>query len=124
MLLLDRMINTLVGDIFNRNYEIHIFNSHTLSQLSYSATLKLRVYPTLDWTSFRSHLFFRHYARAQLFSHTFLSFILSFQTLRSHHTTLILSLSLDSSFYTNIMYFHSSMVTTTTDVIFYSNVFR
>ena len=33
---------------FNRNYKIHIFNSHTLFQLSYSATLKSRVYSTLD----------------------------------------------------------------------------
>ena len=38
------------------------------------------------------------------------------QTLRSHHTTLILSLSPHSFFYTNIMYFHSSMVTTTTSL--------
>ena len=36
------------------------------------------------------------------------------QTLRSHHTTLILSLSPHSSFHTNIMYFHTSMATTTT----------
>ena len=76
-MLVDRIINTLVGDRFNRNYEIHIFNSHTLSQLSYSATLKPRVSPTLDWTSSRSHLFLRHHARAQLFSHTSLSFVLS-----------------------------------------------
>ena len=71
------MINTLVGDRFNRNYEIHIFNSHALFQLSYSATLKPRVYPTLDWAFPRSHLFLRHHARAQLFLHTSLSFVLS-----------------------------------------------
>ena len=120
-LLVDRIINTPVGDRFNRNYEIHIFNSHTLFQLSYSATLKSRVYPTLDWVSSRSHLFFRHHTRAQLFSH--ISFIRSFfchgisQILRSHHTTLILSLSPHSSFHTNIMYFHSSMATTTTSLV-------
>ena len=40
------LINTLVGDRFNKNHQIHIFNSHTLFQLSYSATLKSRVYFT------------------------------------------------------------------------------
>ena len=111
-----RSNNKYTGWRFHRNYEIHIFNSHTLFQLSYSATLKPRVYPTLDCTSSRSHLFFRHHARAQLFSHTSLSFVLSsaVKYLRSHRTTLILSLSPHSSFHTNIMYFHSSMVTTTT----------
>ena len=95
---MDRIINTLVikinRDKFNRNYEIHIFNSHTLFQLSYSATLKPRVY--LDWASSRSHLLFRH-ARAQLFSHTSLSFVLSsaIKYLKhSDHTTPLFTLTL------------------------------
>ena len=94
----------------------------TLTLYFNSATLKSRVYPTLDWASSRSHLFFRHHARAQLFS--YISLIRSFfcpgisQTLhRSHHTTFILSLSPHSSFHTNIMYLHSSMATTTTNII-------
>ena len=37
-MLVDRMINTLVGDRFNRNYEIHIFNSHTLLHSSLAIT--------------------------------------------------------------------------------------
>ena len=86
-------MNTLVGDRLNKNYEIHIFNSDTLFQLSYSAALKSRVYPTLDWASFRSHLFFRHLSsRSAVLA--YISLIRSFfcpgisQTLRSHHTTL------------------------------------
>ena len=103
-MLVDRIINTLVGDRFHRNYKVHIFNSHTLFQLS--ATLKPRVYPTLDWASSRSHLFFRHHARAQLFSHTSLSFVHSsaMEYLKhSDHTTPLL--------YSHSRHIHSSIQT-------------
>ena len=109
LLLMNRMINTLVGDRFNRNYEIHIFNSHILSQLSYSATLKPRVYLTLDWASSRSHLFFRHHARVQLFSHTSLSFVFSSAMKyfkNSDHTTPLL--------YSYSRHTHSSIQTSCT----------
>ena len=63
-----------------------MFNSHTLP-LSYSATLQPRVSLTLDWASSRSHLFFRHHARAELFSHTSLSFVLSSAMKYLKHST-------------------------------------
>ena len=87
-----------------------MFNSHSLSRLSYSASLKPRVSHTLDWSSFRPH-FVLNCSR-----NTSLSFVLSsaMKYIRSHRTTIICTLSPHSSFYTNIMYIHSSMVTTTT----------
>ena len=97
---------------------IKLINSHTLSlifcytQASRLSNSRLGIFPiTLVFSSPCS--------RSTVLA--YISLIRSFfcpgisQTLRSHHTTLILSLSPRSSFHTNIMYFHSSMVTTTTD---------
>ena len=114
------LINTLVGDRFNRNYEIHILNSLTLcyTQLSFSATLKSRVYPTGHRLGIFPITFVFSSSCSRSTVLAYISLIRSFfcpgisQTLRSHHTTLILSLSPHSSFHTNIMYFHSSMATT------------
>ena len=58
--LVDRTTNTPVVDKFNINYEI----------LCITQASRLEIIPITT-------VFFRHYARAQLFSHTSLSFVLS-----------------------------------------------
>ena len=103
-MLVDRMINTLVGDRFNRNYEIHIFNSHTLLHSSLAITF------VFSLPCSRSTVL----AYISLIRSFFCPGISQSHSLRSHHTTLILSFSPHSSFHTSIMYFHSFMATTTT----------
>ena len=90
-MLVDRIINTLVGDRFNRNYEIHIFNSHTLFQLSYSATIKPRVQSNSRLGIFPiTFIFLSPCSRSTVLA--YISLIRSFfchgisQTLRSHHS--------------------------------------
>ena len=109
--LVDRMINILVGDRFNRNNEIHLTLTLYYTPVSRLSNSRLGIFPiTLVFSS----------PCSRSTGLAYISLIRSFfyheisQTLRSHHTTLILSLSPHSSFHTNIMYFHSSMVTTTT----------
>ena len=123
------MINTLVVDRFNRNYEKHIFNSLTHNIITLTRCLILCYTRASRLSSSRLDIFPITFVFSSPCSRStvlaYISLIRSFfchgisQTLSSHHATLILSLPPHSSFHTNIMYFHSSMATTTTILNFY-----
>ena len=112
--LVDRMTTTLIIDRFNIIYEIHImFNSHQFNLYLVSRALRHSCFASLISAS--GHLVDHNCFPSPCSLSIVLAYMRSFfcheiyQTLRLHHTTIICTLSVYSSFYTNIMYIHSTI---------------
>ena len=88
------------------------FNSHILLHSSH-ASIQLSTGHLPDHICFFVTMLALSCSRIHL-SHSFFLLPLEYLKHSDHTTPLILSLSPHSSFHTNIMYFHSSMATTTT----------
>ena len=105
-MLVDRMTTTLIIDRFNIIYEIHImFNSHqfNLYLVSFLASGHL-----VDHNCFPSPCSLSVVLAYIVLIRSFFCHEI-YQTLRLHHTTIMCTLSVYSSFYTNIMYIHSTI---------------